>query len=197
LTGYSLGFFVSQVQGTDGKQHLMLHHPGEMSGFRAHNFILPDLKAAVVILTNAEYSSAATELAKAIQSIVGVSSSSSTAKGGAAPSTGTETRASDAQENNVEDRAHRIVSDLTQGKVDRSEFAPDAIATFTPQAVSDIRTSLAPLGPLERVRLDSTTNRGGTQHHALTLIYPHRELQIAEYDLPDGTIEQFMIDSKP
>jgi D-alanyl-D-alanine carboxypeptidase len=57
-TGYGLGFFVTDVAGVDGTQYLMLHHPGEISGFRSGNFVLPDLKAAVVILTNAEYSDA-------------------------------------------------------------------------------------------------------------------------------------------
>jgi D-alanyl-D-alanine carboxypeptidase len=199
-TGYSLGFFVTQVPGTDGQKHWMLHHPGEVSGFRAHNFILPDLKAAVVILTNAEYSGAVTELAESIQSIVGVESTHGAAAAtgeSSAPSATDAARPSSVDENTVETRAHRIVNDLTQGKVDRSEFAPDANATFSRQAVSDIRSSLAPLGPLERVRLEATTSRGGTKHHALTLIYPHRQLQIAEYELPDGTIEQFMIDTKP
>jgi CubicO group peptidase (beta-lactamase class C family) len=63
-TGYGLGFFVRNVAGIDGKPHLLLHHPGEISGFRSHNFVLPDLKAAVVILTNAEYSNTTSELAE-------------------------------------------------------------------------------------------------------------------------------------
>jgi hypothetical protein len=37
LTGYGLGFFVRGLAGIDGKQHLMLHHPGEISGFQSHN----------------------------------------------------------------------------------------------------------------------------------------------------------------
>jgi D-alanyl-D-alanine carboxypeptidase len=31
-TGYGLGFFVTDVAGVDGKQYVMLHHPGEISG---------------------------------------------------------------------------------------------------------------------------------------------------------------------
>jgi hypothetical protein len=30
LTGYGLGFFVRSIAGNDGKQHLMLHHPGDL-----------------------------------------------------------------------------------------------------------------------------------------------------------------------
>jgi hypothetical protein len=62
--------------------------------------------------------------------------------------------------------------------------------------VTSDRASL-PLCDLERVRVDSTQLRGGTKHYALTLIYAHRELQVAEYDLADGKIDQFLIDDKP
>ena len=192
-TGYGLGFFVTHVAGVDGREHLMLHHPGEISGFRSHNFILPDLKAAVVILTNAEYSDAASELAERLQAIVGV-------KGSAAKTPGTRstsTRSSqEAEENAIEARALRIVQDLGRGRLDREDLAADALQSFTPQAVDDIRASLAPLGALERVTLDSTQLRGGTKHYALTLAYAHRQLQVAEYDLPSGKIEEFFIDDK-
>jgi hypothetical protein len=87
--------------------------------------------------------------------------------------------------------------DLVQGRIDRDDLAPDASATFTLQALNDIRQSLEPLGDLERVKLDSTQLRGGTKHYALTLIYQHRQLQVAEYDLANGKIEQFLIDDKP
>ena len=87
--------------------------------------------------------------------------------------------------------------DLARGRVDRDDFAPDALETFTSEAVNDIRKSLEHLGDLERVRLDSTQLRGGTKHYALTLIYQHRQLQVAEYDLDNGKIEQFFIDDKP
>ena len=191
-TGYGLGFFVRQIAGTDGKQHLMLHHPGEISGFRSHNFVLPDLKAAVVILTNAEYSDTTSELAEQLQSVVGIKP---------AEQSGADTAVSfipsAVEENAIEARAHRLMLHLAQGLVDRADLAPDASETFTREAINDIRKSLAPLGDLERVKLDSTQLRGGTKHYALTLIYHRRKLQIAEYDLADGKIEQFLIDDKP
>ncbi len=99
-------------------------------------------------------------------------------------------------ENPIEARAHRLMLDLVQARIDRDDLAPDASETFTHQALSDIRQSLASLGDLERVRLDSTQLRGGTKHYALTLIYQHRQLQVAEYDLANGKIEQFFIDDK-
>jgi D-alanyl-D-alanine carboxypeptidase len=193
-TGYGLGFFVRDIAGTDGKQHLMLHHPGEISGFRSHNYVLPDLKAAVVILTNAEYSDTTSELAEQLQSVVGIKPAQ---KSGSYTAISITPPAAMPKENAVEARAHKLLLDLAQGRVDRDELAPDASETFTRQAIDDVRKSLEPLGDLERVRLDSTQLRGGTKHYALTLIYQHRQLQVAEYDLANGEIEQFLIDDKP
>jgi D-alanyl-D-alanine carboxypeptidase len=193
-TGYGLGFFVRDVAGLDGKPHRMLHHPGEISGFRSHNFVLPDLQAAVVILTNAEYSDATSEVADKIQSLVGIKPTETPGPDKAVPSKASATIPA---ENAIEARAHRLISDLTHGRLDRGDLAPDASETFTDQAVSDIRQSLAPLGDLQKVRIDSTQLRGGAKHYTLTLIYRHRQLQVAEYDLADGKIEQFLIDDKP
>lgn len=193
VTGYGLGFFVRSIEGTDSNQHVMLHHPGEISGFRSHNFVLPDLKAAVVILTNAEYSDTTSELAEQLQSLVGIKPGDTSRSDTQVSST---PRAQMPKENAIEARAHRLMLDFAQGHVDRDDLAPDALATFTPEAVDDIRRSLAPLGDLQQVRLDSTQLRGGTKHYALTLVYQHRQLQIAEYDRLDGKIEQFLIDDK-
>ena len=191
-TGYGLGFFVRKIHGTDGKDHLLLHHPGEISGFRSHNFVLPDLKAAVVILTNAEYSNAIDRLAQQLQLLVG------TEGGGndGSKSASTATAASKSAENTIETRARKILLQLAAGTIGRSDLAPDASAMFTSQALSDIRRSLAQLGELERVKLDSTVLRGGTRHYALTVFYQKRTLEVAEYDRSDGKIEQFFIDDK-
>ena len=84
----------------------------------------------------------------------------------------------------MEARARRLLEDLARGRVDREDLTPDASATFTSQALSDIRQSLSPLGKLEHVKLDDMKLRGGTTHYALTLFYAHRTLQVAEYVSP-------------
>jgi len=190
-TGYGLGFFVRKIHGRDGKDHLLLHHPGEISGFRSHNFVLPDLKAAVVILTNAEYSNATDRLAQQLQPLVGIEGGND-----GSDSASTATGALQSAENPIETRARKIMLQLTTGTIDRSELTRDASATFTAQALGDIRRSLAPLGELQRVKLDSTALRGGTKHFALTVFYQKRTLEIAEYDTSDGKVEQFFIDGK-
>jgi hypothetical protein len=103
------------------------------------------LKAVVVILTNAEYSDATSELAEQLQHLVDIKSTETSGSDTAVSSTSPIIMP---KENAIEARAHRLMLDLVQGRVERDELAPDASKTFTHQALSDIRQSLAPLGDL-------------------------------------------------
>ena len=94
-------------------------------------------------------------------------------------------------------RARTLLESLAQGGLDRSQLTPDAAATFTPRAIEDIRGSLAALGRLLTIKLDQSQLRGGAHHYALTAWYEFGALDIAEYDAPDGKIQQFFIDAAP
>lgn len=176
-TGYGLGFFIGTLTTSDGKPNVLLRHPGEVSGFRAQNYIVPDAKTALVVLTNAEYSDASSDLAKRLETMLGL----------APPLTA-------AANTPQEQRVARILDELTDGHIDASQFSANALAVFTPQALLDIRTSLLGLGPLKSVKLTSTSFRGGMTHYAFTISYAMRTLQVAEYDLSNGQIEEFMLD---
>lgn len=176
-TGYALGFFIGKFTGGDGKVHTLLRHPGEESGFRAQNYLVPDTKTALVILTNAEYSDASSDLVRRLDTMLGM-----------APA------AAVVAEEPQEKRVQTLLEELGRGSVDRSQLTKNASDVFTPQALSDIRETLLGLGPLKSVALTSGSLRGGMTHYAFTIKYAMRTLQVAEYDLPDGKIEQFMID---
>ena len=179
-TGYGMGFFLQSFSDAKSVRHIILHHPGEISGFRAENYIVPDAQLALVILTNAEYSDANTELARRLSGLLGM----------AAP-------LAIQPENSEESRARSMLEQLRSAKIDRSILSRDASETFTPQALHDIRQSLLPLGRLQSVKLDSSQSRGGMKHFAFTVKYEMKSFQISEYDLPDGRIEQFMLDDAP
>ena len=176
-TGYGLGFFVGKFIGTDGKAHLLLRHPGEVSGFRAQNYLVPDARTAVVVLTNAEYSDASSDLVRRLDTMLGM-----------APTVAV------VAEKPPEKRVQTLLEALSLGSIDQSQLTKNAADVFTPHALSDIRETLLGLGPLRSVTLTSTSWRGGMTHYAFTIKYAMRTLQVAEYDLPDGKIEQFMVD---
>jgi CubicO group peptidase (beta-lactamase class C family) len=177
-TNYGLGFFIDTIPGPAAAPVTLLRHPGEISGFRALNDIVPATGTALVILTNAEYSAATSDLATRLEPILHLSPIP-------------HPRADTPQAR----RAVALLQQLQHGAIDTTQLAPDAAASFTPQALADIRQSLSGLGALQQVMLTNTTRRAGTTHYALTVTYALRQLQIAEYDLPNGRIEQFLIDT--
>jgi hypothetical protein len=62
--------------------------------------------------------------------------------------------------------------------------------------LGDIRTSLAPLGPLQSVMRTSETLRGGMTHRAYLAKYENRNLVLNIYVMPDGQYEQFLIEEQ-
>ena len=185
-TAYGLGVMLREVTTLRGARLTVLQHPGEISGFRSGNYVVPQIGTALVILTNAEYSDAVPHLARRLQTVLGF----------AAPVTRT-ANAGDDDRRETPETAHAklILEGLAQGTIDRGQLTPEAAAVFTPQAMEDIRDSLAGLGRLLNVRVDSQEIRGSASHLALTARYEFGSLDIAEYDTPEGKIQQFFIDA--
>ena len=65
-SNYGLGFSLGSLNG-----HRVVSHGGEVGGFVAANYVLPDDKIAVVVLTNQEASPAAGQIGRAILGVVG------------------------------------------------------------------------------------------------------------------------------
>ena len=181
-TPYGLGFFITDITGTDGKQHLMLSHPGEISGFRSQNWIIPDTGTALVVLTNAEYSDAGEEIGGVLQNILALAAQQP------ARNSQQQSPGSAKAQTPIERRAAKLLAELARGTVDRSQLAPDAAAMFTPRALRDIEGSLSAIGTLQSVALTSIQLRGGMKHYSFTATYDRRTLQVQEYDLPTAKL---------
>ena len=85
---------------------------------------------------------------------------------------------------------------LRSGTLDRSLLTQNANFYFTPQAVADFRSSLAPLG--EPVACDPSgrpTLRGGFVIQGYTVKYAKRSLDLSTFYEPgaDGRVEQFLV----
>jgi len=173
-----LGVFIATVKGTDGRTHRMVSHPGEISGFRSENWIVPDLRTALVVLTNAEYSSAASDIGTALSGLIGVATPGQVA-------------AKSPAELHVRD----ILLGMAKGTIDHSQLTADASSVFTPQALDDIRYGLAAAGALRAVKLLGTQYRGGLTHNTFSAEYELATLQVDEYLLPSGQIEEFFLDA--
>jgi D-alanyl-D-alanine carboxypeptidase len=164
-THYGLGV---EVRERDG--HREIEHSGEVSGFVAENVVLVDDGAAVVVLTNQDAVGAASTIAElVVPAIAGFTM------------------------NPDEQQALEIYRGLQQGRIDRSQLAPNLSDYFTPEAIADFQSSLGPLGePLSLTQTQSSL-RGGMTFRAFEITYPNRKLELTTYTYPDGKLEQYLI----
>jgi D-alanyl-D-alanine carboxypeptidase len=165
-TEYGLGV---EVRDRDG--HRSIEHSGEVSGFVSDNEVLIDDGTAVAVLTNQDAVGAASTIAKLIAPVVA-----------GYPITA------------PEQQALEIYHGLQQGRIDRSLLAPNLNDYFTPQAITDFHSSLAPLGEPLSLRQSSEELRGGMTFRAFDITYPGRRLRLTTYTYPDGKLEQFLIE---
>jgi CubicO group peptidase (beta-lactamase class C family) len=164
-TQYGLG-----VEVRDRNGHRSIEHSGEVSGFVSDNEVLIDDGVAVAVLTNQDAVGAASTIARlAAPEVAGY------------PPAGAEKQAID------------LFHGLQQGRIDRSLLAPNLSDYFTPEALADFQSSLAPLGEPLSFRQTDTGLRGGMTFHEFEILYPGKRLTLTTYTYPDGKLEQYLI----
>ncbi|HTZ57255.1 MAG TPA: serine hydrolase domain-containing protein [Acidobacteriaceae bacterium] len=168
-TNYGLGVFVRQRDGRN-----IIEHSGEVSGFVSENLLFPDQHAAIIVLTNEMASGTASLVARRITPIV-------LGLPGPAPT-------------KEEARALAIFNGLADGKIDRSQFTAYCNAYFSQQTLDDFATSLKPLGPPLTFKQTTEEGRGGMIFRSFTATFPDRELKITTYEMPDGKLEQYLVE---
>jgi CubicO group peptidase (beta-lactamase class C family) len=164
-THYGLGVDVRERNG-----HRSIEHSGEVSGFVSDNEVLIDDGTAVVVLTNQDAISAASTIAHLTAPLVAGYGLTA-----------------------AEQQALEIYRGLQQGRIDRSLFAPNLNDYFTPEAIADFQTSLAPLGEPLSLRQTRAELRGGMTFREFEIVYPGRRLELTTYTYPDGKLEQYLI----
>ncbi|HVJ09348.1 MAG TPA: serine hydrolase domain-containing protein [Acidisarcina sp.] len=167
-TGYALGIQVSRLEG-----HLLLEHSGEVSGFVSDNLIDVDNKAAVAVLTNQDAISAASSIARKVrQLLVGQPSVAGSSE---------------------ETRAAAVFAGLQDGKIDRSLFTKNCNDYFDEVALQDFAQSLKPLGTPESFHQTHSGLRGGMTFRVFHVVFPHQQLTVTTYEMPDKTFEQYLV----
>jgi len=167
-TRYGLGMFVTSV-----KNHRMLEHGGEVSGFTAENLVLPDDKFAVIVATNQDAVGTASDIGRQVMNAYLNSLNVGDPKQDAL--------------------MRKVFEDLRQGKIDRSLFTDNANFYFSEQALKDYQSSLAPLGEVESFRQTSNSLRGGMTHLMYEVKLKEKTVDINIYQMPDGKLEQYLI----
>lgn len=174
-TNYGLGVSSGTA---DGRR--FINHGGESVGFLSQNTVYPDSKAAIVVLTNADFGDVTDPLTAGIANIVMPKD--------APPDSGEQPRIDDAK---------AIYGMLSGGTLDRSKLTDDANFYFTDMVLGDYRSSLSRLGKPDKIELlRSPRLRGGFVNRNYRLSFPGgKHLIVITYAEPGpaGKWEQFMV----
>lgn len=167
---YSLGLSVRDLSG-----HLLLEHSGEVMGFTSDNYVFPDDKVAIAVLTNQDAARAAGVIARGLAPLL----------------LGATTQGPNA----AEAQALQLFESFQQGKIDRNLFTPWCNAYFSQQARDDFQSSLAPLGKPSGVKQIADELRGGMTFRVFRVEFPNggKPLVITTYTEPDGKLEQYLV----
>jgi D-alanyl-D-alanine carboxypeptidase len=167
-THYALGIGVGL---SDSRRQLS--HGGEVSGFTATNQVYPDDRAAIVVLTNLDATSASAQIASRISKVLFASTDPGTAA--------------------ALDESRKIFAGLQKGTIDRSLFTSNANAYFSDQALRDFATSLGPLGTPQDFTQASQSLRGGMVLRRYTVKFAKQTFSITTFWMPDGKLEQYIV----
>jgi CubicO group peptidase (beta-lactamase class C family) len=176
-TGYGLGVEIGTTETGDVPY---VEHNGEAVGFLSENIVYPEQKAAVVVLTNSDFSDAVFTMAKGISDVILPQL--------AGPS-------NDAEAQHTAE-ARKVFDQLRAGNLDRALMTDDANYYFTATALGDYQSSLSKLG--EPTSFEATRGprlRGGFVNRNYKVTYPDRTLNVVTYAEPgdNGRYEQFLV----
>jgi D-alanyl-D-alanine carboxypeptidase len=169
VTHYALGLSVRDFRGLP-----MLSHGGEVSGFLALDEMFPTRNGAVIILSNEDGVNLNEPLADKLAQLVFLP--------GQPPESSADTA-----------RVRAILEDLRRGKVQADQLTDNARSYFTPEALQDIRTSLAGLGALKSVTRSNEALRGGMTYRGYRAQFTKKTVGLSVYITADGKFEQFMV----
>jgi D-alanyl-D-alanine carboxypeptidase len=166
-TNYALGLMVARVNG-----RRVLSHGGEVGGFVAGNVVYPDDGIAVAVLTNQEANDAATTLSRSLAAMMVSGTTNNPA---------------------AEEQAKQILAGLQHGQLDMNLLTENAKFYFSKETIGDFASSLAPLGEIKSVKMDSESLRGGMTFRSFTVEFATKTARLTTFTMPNGKIEQFLI----
>ena len=170
-SGYGCGESVN-----DRGPAVVLSHGGAVSGFVAQNTVIPATRSAVVMLSNTDASPIGEIFQALVSRMLPPSPDVPAVKGATAL-----------------EAAQKFLMALEKGTVDRATLGDDYNAFLTADKIAVGRKSLNALGPISRIRLANTRERGGMEVATVLFDVGSTPAVGLMYRTPDGKVQEFLI----
>ena len=172
---YGCGIGVRRMAG-----ETVLSHSGAVSGFLAHNAILPRTKSAVILMSNAEHLDT-DDMQTALLALV---RSSQPPPGRDVPKIAGLP---------AKEVALDLFHQLQAGEVDRKALGEDYNLYLTPERVRGAKDRLKALGEPDKIETDPASERGGMEVVQIHFTFKTMKLKALLYRSPDGKVQEFLI----
>lgn len=170
-TGYGLGVDVSQMG-----EHRRVSHTGAVSGYTTSNQVFPEDRVAIVVFTNI-YPGGGGASSRIGGRIAGMLFAPADTAGATALAD-----------------ARAMYDELTKGRIDRARLTYSANAYFTDEVLADYAASLGPLGAPTAFTRGGESLRGGMVIRSYRISAGGRGLALTTMTMPDGKIEQYIVE---
>ena len=150
-------------------------HGGAVSGFVAQNTVIPRTKSALVLLSNSDFSPVGALNQELLAKLMPPSGDVPTIRGLSAL-----------------EAATKFLTELAQGRVDRSTISADFDAYLTSDKIATAQRSLNALGPISNIRVTALRERGGMEVASVQFTVGSTAAQGLMYRTPDGKLEEFL-----
>ena len=167
-TGYGCGDGVNERG-----EAVVLSHGGAVSGFTAQNTVVPSVRSAIVLLSNADFGSLG-DLNRAILAKLMPTATVPAIQGAPALQAAT-----------------AFLSQLRSGRLDRAALGEDFDALMTAERLAEARKNLA--GRISDVQIAGTAERGGMEVATVRFRTGGRAAAALMYRTPDGKIQEFLV----
>jgi D-alanyl-D-alanine carboxypeptidase len=169
-SGYGCGEGIN-----DRGNAVTLSHGGAVSGFVAQNTVIPSTRSALVVLSNSDFSPVGSLNQELVAMLMPRTGDVPTIHGLSAL-----------------DAAKKFLTELEQGRVDRSTISADFDTYLTQDKITTAQHSLNALGPISDIHVAGLRERGGMEVAIVQFKVGSTPAQGLMYRTPDGKLEEFL-----
>jgi len=156
---------------------LVLTHSGAVSGFQAHNTVIPETRSAVVILANQEETAPVAAIESALLSLLLPKPPGPPAIAGPP----------------ALEAAKTLFLELQKGKINRASMGEEFSIFLDAKKSTQASARLKAYGTPLKLDLESSSERGGMEVTRVRFTFKTGALHTLMYRTPDGKIQEFLV----